>query len=83
MMPQWLQPWGEGWRWLIYGVLIAIIPFSSLFLIGLYVLKMTPWRWWRSVYTPGPPEAYDGKEPYEQWAKKMSAAREAQRREEG
>lgn len=77
-----MQHWGEGWRWLVYGTLIAIIPFSSLFFLGLWLLKMTPAKWWRGVWTPGPPDVYDGKEPYAQWAAKMSAAREAQRREE-
>ena len=38
------------WRWLLYGTLFVIVPFSSLFALGLYVLKMTPRAWWRSVW---------------------------------
>lgn len=50
MMPQWLQHWGEGWRWFVYGALFAIIPFSSLFVLLLWLLKLTPRTWWRNVW---------------------------------
>jgi hypothetical protein len=73
---------GIDWRWLLYGAAFVLIPFSSLFLVGLYVLKMTPKRWWQSVWSGTPPEKYDGKEPYDKWAKKMETARAIQRDED-
>ena len=45
-----MSQWGEGWRWLVYGALIVLVPGSSLFLFGLWLMKMTPRRWWRAVW---------------------------------
>lgn len=45
-----MQHWGEGWKWLIYGTLIVIIPFSSLFMLLLWLLKLTPAQWWRNAW---------------------------------
>ena len=45
-----VQHWGEGWRWLVYGALIVLVPGSSLFLFGLWLMKMTPRKWWRAVW---------------------------------
>ena len=44
-MPQW------DYKWLLYGTLFVLVPFSSLFAIGLCVLKMTPRAWWKSVWS--------------------------------
>ena len=48
-----MSHWGEGWRWLAYGTLFVIVPFSSLFALALWLLKMTPNTWGRSVWYGG------------------------------
>ncbi len=70
------------WRWLLYSTLIVIVPFSSLFVIGLWFMRLSPLAWWRSVWTSSPPEQYDGKGSYEKWAAQMERARRVQAREE-
>jgi hypothetical protein len=42
---------GIDWRWLLYGTLIAIVPFSSLFLLFLWIVKQTPRNWWRGAWS--------------------------------
>ena len=70
-------------RWLLSIVAGLAFLCAFLYVLGMYLLGMTPRAWVRFVTDADPtPLMYDGKEPYEQWATKMERARQAQAREE-
>ena len=54
---------------------------ATVYLIGMWILGV-PLRSIRSLWREALPVMYDGKEPYEQWAKKMEQARRLQAIEE-
>ena len=62
------------WVWLVVAL---IVPGGLLvYGIGWWMLRREGHQWL------GVPVMYDGKEPYEQWAAKMSQARAAQMKED-
>ena len=63
-------------RWVWLALAIILPGGFIIYALGLWALHREGYRW------RGVPEQYDGKEPYDQWAAKMSQARAAQMKED-
>ncbi len=70
-------------KWLLAIVAGLAFLCAFVYVLGIYLLGMTPRKWVTYVTDADPtPLMYDGKESYEEWATKMERARQAQAREE-
>ena len=66
-------------RWIIWLIGSVGVISAGIYLVGCWLLHVSPWACWYEAH----PIVYDGKEPWEEWARKMEQARRLQEREDG
>ena len=66
--------------WFLFGLTCGVV---LLYLLGMWLLGLG-WREFKEIFTnPDPtPLMYDGKEPFEEWSRKMELGRQLQAKDD-